>query len=197
MSLFTTDDLSRKKPDRTQSGSVEFSGTNVLKIGKAREKLVQVFGSVIHGQSIHYASLGDWSTHDLLFFLLEQTGPARVYFTTWAISEYAIRQLYQFIEQGLILELKGIFDYRNGIRKPAELQFLQKITTDIKAAKCHAKVTVVENDLWGISVVGSANYTRNPRIEAGVLCCDKTVAAFHRDWILNELSNTSAFDRPE
>ena len=195
MSLFSTEDLAKKKPDRPKSGSVPFTGSNLLTIGKANEKLHQVFGKVVDGQSVHYASLGDWSTHDLLFFLLEQTGPARVYFTTWAISEYAIRQLYQFIEHGLILELKGIFDYRNGIRKPAELQFLQKITTDIKAAKCHAKVTVIENDNWGISVVGSANYTRNPRIEAGVLCCDKTVAAFHRDWILNELSNTSTLDR--
>jgi hypothetical protein len=195
MSLFSTEDLTKKKPDRPKSGSIPFAGSNLLTIGKANEKLHQVFGKVIDGQSVHYASLGDWSTHDLLFFLLEQTGPARVYFTTWAISEYAIRQLYQFIEHGLILELKGIFDYRNGIRKPAELQFLQKITTDIKAAKCHAKVTVIENDHWGISVVGSANYTRNPRIEAGVLCCDKTVAAFHRDWILKELSNTSALDR--
>jgi len=195
MSLFSTEDLAKKKPDRPKSGSVPFAGSNLLTIGKANEKLHQVFGQVVDGQSLHYASLGDWSTHDLLFFLLEQTGPARVYFTTWAISEYAIRQLYQFIEHGLILELKGIFDYRNGIRKPAELQFLQKITTDIKAAKCHAKVTVIENDNWGISVVGSANYTRNPRIEAGVLCCDKTVAAFHRDWILKELSNTSALDR--
>ena len=195
MSLFSTEDLTKKKPDRPKSGSIPFAGSNLLTIGKANEKLHQVFGKVIDGQSVHYASLGDWSTHDLLFFLLEQTGPARVYFTTWAISEYAIRQLYQFIEHGLILELKGIFDYRNGIRKPAELQFLHKITTDIKAAKCHAKVTVIENDNWGISVVGSANYTRNPRIEAGVLCCDKTVAAFHRDWILNELSNTSALDR--
>ena len=195
MSLFSTEDLTKKKPDRPKSGSVPFTGSNLLTIGKANEKLHQVFGKVIDGQSVHYASLGDWSTHDLLFFLLEQTGPARVYFTTWAISEYAIRQLYQFIEHGLILELKGIFDYRNGIRKPAELQFLQKITTDIKAAKCHAKVTVIENDNWGISVVGSANYTRNPRIEAGVLCCDKTVATFHRDWILKELSNTSALDR--
>ena len=195
MSLFSTEDLTKKKPDRPKSGSIPFAGSNLLTIGKANEKLHQVFGKVIDGQSVHYASLGDWSTHDLLFFLLEQTGPARVHFTTWAISEYAIRQLYQFIEHGLILELKGIFDYRNGIRKPAELQFLQKITTDIKAAKCHAKVTVIENDNWGISVVGSANYTRNPRIEAGVLCCDKTVAAFHRDWILNELSNTSALDR--
>ena len=195
MSLFSTEDLAKKKPDRPKSGSIPFAGSNLLTIGKANEKLHQVFGQVVDGQSVHYASLGDWSTHDLLFFLLEQTGPAKVYFTTWAISEYAIRQLYQFIEHGLILELKGIFDYRNGIRKPAELQFLQKITTDIKAAKCHAKVTVIENDNWGISVVGSANYTRNPRIEAGVLCCDKTVAAFHRDWILNELSNTSALDR--
>ena len=197
MTLFSSEDLAKKKPDRPKSASVPFKGTNLLTIGKANEKLHQVFGKVVDGQSVHYASLGDWSTHDLLFFLLEQTGPARVYFTTWAISEYAIRQLYQFIEHGLILELKGIFDYRNGIRKPAELQFLQKITTDIKAAKCHAKVTVIENDHWGISVVGSANYTRNPRIEAGVLCCDKTVAAFHRDWILKELSNTSAFDRSE
>ena len=195
MSLFSAEDLTKKKPDRPKSGSIPFAGSNLLTIGKANEKLHQVFGKVIDGQSVHYASLGDWSTHDLLFFLLEQTGPARVYFTTWAISEYAIRQLYQFIEHGLILELKGIFDYRNGIRKPAELQFLQKITTDIKAAKCHAKVTVIENDNWGISVVGSANYTRNPRIEAGVLCCNKTVAAFHRDWILKELSNTSALDR--
>ena len=195
MSLFSTEDLAKKKPDRPKSGSVPFTGSNLLSIGKANEKLHQVFGQVTDGQSVHYASLGDWSTHDLLFFLLEQTGPAKVYFTTWAISEYAIRQLYQFIEHGLILELKGIFDYRNGIRKPAELQFLQKITTDIKAAKCHAKVTVIENDNWGISVVGSANYTCNPRIEAGVLCCDKTVAAFHRDWILKELSNTSALDR--
>ena len=197
MSLFSTDELIREKQDRPESGSVTAQGSNLNVIGKANEKLHQVFGSLVQSQSIHYASMGDWSTHDLLFFLLEQTGPAKVYFTTWAISEYAIRQLYLFIEQGLILELKGIFDYRNGVRKPAELQFLKNITTDIKAAKCHAKVTVIENDHWGISVVGSANYTRNPRIEAGVLCSDKAVAAFHRNWILNELSNTSAFDRPE
>ena len=77
MSLFTTEDLGKKKPDRSKSGSVPFTGSNLLTIGKAGEKLHQVFGQVVDGQSVHYASLGDWSTHDLLFFLLEQTGPAR------------------------------------------------------------------------------------------------------------------------
>jgi hypothetical protein len=82
---------------------------------------------------------------------------------------------------GLPEWLVHIFDYRMGVRKPAELQFLQKITTEIKPAKCHAKVTVVENDNWGISIVGSANYTRNPRIEAGVLFTCRNVAAFERN----------------
>ena len=86
-------------------------------------------------------------------FILEQTGPAKVssrpgqYLSMPSAS-------YNMIEDGMILELKGIFDYRNGTRKPAELQFLQKITTEIKPAKCHAKVTVIVNDSWGICVVG-------------------------------------------
>ena len=87
--------------------------------GKSRSEKKLLFEYWI-SMTISRKSLNEY----LLFFLLEQTGPARVYFTTWAISEYAIRQLNQFIEHGLILELKRIFDYRNGIRKPAELQFL-------------------------------------------------------------------------
>ena len=194
MSLFSLNDISKKPMVKTESGSVSVSGPTSCRIGKANAKLQDVFGTIGQDQIMPFVSLGDWSTHDLLFFLLEQTGPASVYFTTWAISEYAIRQLYNLIEKGMILELKGIFDYRNGIRKPAELQFLEKISTEIKPAKCHAKVTVLQNDNWGISIVGSANYTRNPRIEAGVLFTLKNVAVFERNWIQRELSNQSVFD---
>lgn len=197
MSLFSLNDLGKKKVDKGSSASISASGVSVFKIGKANAKLQDVFGAIAQDQVIPYVSLGDWSTHDLLFFLLEQTGPARVWFTTWAISEYAIRQLYQFVEHGMILQLKGIFDYRNGVRKPAELQFLQQITTEIKPAKCHAKVTVIENDDWGISIVGSANFTRNPRIEAGVLFTCRKVAEFEKNWIERELSSKSVFDGSE
>jgi hypothetical protein len=197
MSLFSLNDLGKKKADKGSSSAINATGIPNFKIGKANAKLQDVFGVIDQNQVIPYVSLGDWSTHDLLFFLLEQTGPARVWFTTWAISEYAIRQLYQFVEHGMILQLKGIFDYRNGVRKPAELQFLQQITTEIKPAKCHAKVTVIENDNWGISIVGSANFTRNPRIEAGVLFTCRNVAEFEKNWIERELANTSVFDGSE
>ena len=193
MSLFKLSDLTRSTPKPDAGGSVKTSGSSRCFIGKANEKLQQKIGTISPDLTIHYASLGDWSTHDLLFYLLQITGPAKVYFTTWAISEYAVRQLYNFIQQGHILELHGIFDYRNGVRKPAELQFLQKITTNIKPAKCHAKVTCIINDSWSIAIVGSANYTRNPRIEAGDIHTDPKVAEHHRYWIMKELNEQSVF----
>ncbi len=193
MSLFSVTDIGNKKRSINLSCAMDDSSGTSMFIGKSHQKLKDIIGEIHTGESKHYASMGDWSTHDLLFYLLQITGPAKVYFSTWAISEYAIRKLYQFIDLGIILELRGIFDYRNGIRKPAELQFLKKITTDIKAAKCHAKVTVIDNNQWGIAIVGSANFTRNPRIEAGVICASKSAADFHKTWILNELKGQSSF----
>lgn len=194
MALFGVSDLIQKK-EVHKSLSVSLVTKNRFAIGKVGLTVEKVVGVIPPGESLHYASMGDWSTHDLLFHILSQTGPAEVVFTTWAISEFAIRQLYAFVSSGLITKLSGIFDYRNGIHKPAELQFLKQITTDIKAAKCHAKVTVVMNESNWYSVVTSANYTRNPRIEAGVICNSKEIAQFHRSWILAELNNTSDFDR--
>ncbi|MCX6305512.1 MAG: hypothetical protein NT040_11140 [Bacteroidetes bacterium] len=196
MALFTLTDLKAKK-EIHKSLSVSLVTQNRFAIGKVGSKIKDTIGVVSPGQSIHYVSMGDWSTHDLLFHFLSQTGPADVYFTTWAISEFAIRQLYAFVSSGLITKLSGIFDYRNGIHKPAELQFLKQITTNIKAAKCHAKVTVIQNESWGISIVTSANFTRNPRIEAGVICTDGPTAEFHKAWIMSELNNTSDFERDE
>ena len=195
MALFKLKPATDKVNFSPKSGAAVTKGINSTFIGKSNQKISEIIGEIKQGGSSHYASLGDWSTHDLLFYLLNITGAANVYFSTWAISEFAIRQLFSFIEAGLIVELKGIFDYRNGIHKTAELEFLRNITTEIKAAKCHAKVCVIENDTWGIAIVGSANFTRNPRIEAGVICADKQIAAFHRSWILNELSNISDFDK--
>ena len=196
MALFNINDLKEKK-EVHGSVSKTVVTSNRFAIGKAGSKVKDVIGSLEPSQSIHYASMGDWSTHDLLFYFLSQTGPAEVYFTTWAISEFAIRQLYSFVTSGLITKLSGIFDYRNGIHKPAELQFLKQITTNIKAAKCHAKVLVILNETWGISIVGSANFTRNPRIESGVCCNDRQTAEFHKSWIMAELTNTSDFERDE
>lgn len=185
MTLFAAEDYEVPKPVLSvlrQSKSVK--GIPHLFIGRANQKLTEIIGEIQQNDIKKYISDGDWSAHDLLFYLLKITGPAKVYFSTWAISEYAVRQLYNMIQEGHILELHGIFDYRNGVRKPAELEFLKKITTEIKPAKCHAKMIAIINDSWGIDVTGSANFTRNKRLEAGVIITWRKQAEETRDIIL-------------
>ena len=190
MSLFNANDYAPPKPViPSTKQSFKVKGKPHLFIGRANQKLTEIIGEIVQEDTQPFWSDGDWSAHDMLFYLLKITGPANVYFSTWAISEYAIRQLYNMIQEGLILELHGIFDYRNGIRKPAELQFLKQITTDIKPAKCHAKVVSIVNETWGITIIGSMNFTRNPRLEAGSLYTWRFLAEEMRDLIMRVLKD--------
>jgi hypothetical protein len=194
MSLFRTKDLAVAKIAQ-KSKAIGHKGDQYAVIGKKNQKVGEVLWMGKQGDMISFVSHGDWSTHDILFYYLTHLKvPARVAFTTWSISEFAIRQLYNYVEQGLITKLSGLFDYRNGIHKPAEVQFLQKITSDVQPAKCHAKVCIITTDQWGISIVTSGNFTRNPRIECGTITFNKDIARFHESWIMNELNNTSCFD---
>jgi hypothetical protein len=53
---------------------------------------------------------------------------------------------------------------------------------------------VIENDEWSITINGSANYTNNPRIEAGCIIPLKASAEFHRKWILELLEKGEPFE---
>ena len=163
-------------------------------IGKAGECVEKVIGVVEMGETIHYASIGEWSMHNLLFHLLQQTGPADVFISTWSVSEDSVRQLIAKVKDGSIRKIYGVFDWRVKLRSPEAFELAKFNIADIRLTTCHAKVTVIENEEWSIAIVGSANYTNNPRIEAGVISCDFTAANFHKTWMLEELKRSDPFD---
>lgn len=121
--------------------------------------------------------------HQLLEYLLRKTGPCRVWMTTWTITEEPMRALLAMIKDGLILELNAVLDYRIERRKPEAFQLASSIITRIKLTKCHAKVLVLKNETWSVTILGSANFSKNPRIEAGVIFTDEDSADFHKKWI--------------
>jgi hypothetical protein len=164
------------------------------KLGKATQAVQDVIGPVSMGESIHFVSMGEWSSHNLLLYLLDQTGPANVYISTWSVSENAVRQLIDAIYNKQIQKLYCVFDWRVKLRRPEVFSLVQYNISDIRLTTCHAKVTVIQNDTWHIAIVGSANYTNNPRIEAGVIACDKEIAEFHKYWMLAELKNADPFE---
>ena len=104
MALFTITDLKEKK-QLHKSVAMSLVTRQRFAIGKVGSTLENTIGIIPEGETVTFASMGEWSTHDLLFHLLAQTGPAEVLFTTWSISEFAIRQLYDFVQSGLITRL--------------------------------------------------------------------------------------------
>jgi hypothetical protein len=157
-------------------------------LGEGIEQLRQEIPELVPDTTYHYATLkGQWSLHDLIAHLLALIGPAKVYLTTWTITEAPARALFSLYEGGYIEELHCLFDHRIKDGNPKPLQLLRSFMNSEKMGKCHAKTVSLVNEAWGVSVFGSANLSKNPRIERGAISTHRPVAEFDRDWILEEI----------
>ena len=155
-----------------------------------RKDLKQLVKTLTPGHDIHYYTKGAWSMHEMLEYILQVTGPAHIWITTWSVTEEPLRNICRLIDAGQILSLTALFDHKIDQRKPASLQLALGLNARIQLVKCHAKMLVIKNDQWAVSVTGSANLTKNSRLEAGVISCSPEVANFHKTWIEYEFRPT-------
>jgi hypothetical protein len=194
MSLFKTKDIVPEvNPHLTKQSLNSIPSTWARTRGKSLGELPIIIESLQPNQAIQYCTGGRWSMHDMVRFLLLKSGPAKVWMTTWTITEEPMRILLDLIKTGYISELSAVLDYRIEKRKPEAFQLASNIITRIKLTKCHAKVCVIKNDQWNITIVGSANFSKNPRIEAGVLFTDQESADFHIQWIDDVIDGKEVF----
>jgi hypothetical protein len=195
MSLFNTNDIADYSlPQHRQAGvqSTPEPHAHTL-LGRTSDAVTDVFPTIENGHSYHYATAGLWSSHDLLLHLLNQTGPARIWIATWSMTEDSVRLLVQGLESGLIQSMDLLIDARVIRRNPSAYAFVKAHADKVRITACHAKVTVLQNDDLAISIVGSANYTNNPRIESGVVTVSRTIAQFHQWWISAEMKKAKPF----
>lgn len=199
MSLFTSQDIQQKTPlpGGVGGGSLEsMTATAITTKRKTRQvihdskaQLESCIKQLEPNKVIKYWTNGAWSMHELVEYLLLQTGPAVITFCTWTIGEEAARKLFELKQAGLIIELHALFDYRVKERAPEAHQLLQGICDTICLGRSHAKVTVIKNKLWGVSISGSANYSRNKRLESGTISTYRPDADFDWSFLQNQLRN--------
>lgn len=149
-----------------------------------RDTIENVFPKLTAGQNIEYVSMAEWSTHELLFWVLSQIGPASLTMATWSMTELAARQLVEARLSGLLTSVHCLFDYRIKVRYPDVCQYVMQHFEATKVAHCHAKVSVLTNDSWAVVINASSNYTNNIRIESGAIKVSRETADFHKSWIL-------------
>lgn len=157
---------------------------------KANE-LQTVVSLVDHSNIVFWKSEGDWSMHQMLLALLNLSGPADVYISSYAMGETPARVIAQLVESGVILSLNCVLDNRIEVRTAGSLQLIRSICTNYALIDTHAKVTIIQNADWNLCVIGSANYTENKRFEAGTLCNDHAAAELHISWIMKAIKDAN------
>lgn len=136
---------------------------------KSLQKIHEAFSQFQGKEIIPVASNGDWSMHHLLEYLLGISGPARVWISSFSINEVAVRTFLNLQDAGLIQELHCLLDLSVKRHNLGLLFFANNIVSGISLSKCHAKMILIENETYTISVVGSANFNINDKKEVAVI----------------------------
>jgi hypothetical protein len=192
--LFRVSSLVQEERDTFETSVVDDDGDQDFLLCKGSLKIHELFPSLKKNTTIHYVSNGEWSTHELIIHLLGLIGPADLYFTTWSLKEYPVRLFLDAMEDGRIKRLCALLDSRVKVRNPDVLMLAQQNFSMIRQYDCHAKVTVLMSDQWTVSIVGSANMTNNPRLEAGLISTLPAVGHFHSSWILDLIKKGHPLD---
>jgi hypothetical protein len=157
-------------------------------------RCAEVIGELEHNETIHVVSAAEWSTHDLIAHLVETTGPVDLWFATWSISEDGLRAMLRLREQGKVRSVQALLDWRIKVRKPEVAQLAKAQVDQLRVYSCHAKVYILRNKQWGVSICSSANLTNNPRIEASVITEDRELADWHIAWLKGVLRGAGPFE---
>lgn len=144
-------------------------------------------------QTIHYVYDGSWSLHELLEFILNQTGSAHVRIASFALSEVAVRAFGRLKDENKIRSLECIFDKSCRRTKFDLLNFCQSIA-EVRLLENHAKLILIENNNWQVAINTSANFTTNQRYEAGVITTIPSDFKYYNDCFTTLFDNAIPYD---
>jgi hypothetical protein len=160
-------------------------------IADAEKALTRSIGQLENGREHHFYSWGNFNLVRLISYLIKQTGPAHVFMTSYSFSQKSIEQLQHKISKGEILSFRIILDNRVRVMSPKPFQMIAS-SFNYRCISVHAKVALIWNDNWKITIVTSQNATDNPKLERGTIFTDLQVFNFDLKVLENEFERGSA-----
>lgn len=160
-------------------------------IADAEKALTRSIGQLENGREHHFYSWGNFNLVRLISYLIKQTGPAHVFMTSYSFSQKSIEQLQHKISKGEILSFRIILDNRVRVMSPKPFQMIAS-SFNYRCISVHAKVALIWNDQWKITIVTSQNATDNPKLERGTIFTDQQVFNFDLKVLENEFERGSA-----
>ena len=196
MTLFNPSDIDPKKP-RIESDAAFANHAAHLNYSGAAADFVIALRSLIPEASrsrisIDFVTAGNFSLHNIIEELILKLGICNdCFISAWAIKEAGARSLASLKSKGKIIRLHGVFDHRIKTLEVSALQLVEKYFDQIEYTNCHAKVVLLNFKDYYVTVLTSANLSRNPRIEAGLISFSQHTYSFHRAWMIKVLNGNN------
>lgn len=144
-------------------------------------------GEIRMGQDKHFYSNASFNLVQLVLFLLKQTEPAHVFISSYSIAEDSLATLKKLQDKVEIWDIAFLIDNRVRTISPKPFDYLVTAFPDrYRCCALHAKVALIWNDNWHLSVVGSQNATHNPKLERGIIHTSQEIFFFYFKTLTNE-----------
>ena len=167
------------------------NGNSSVFVAEADKSLTKAIGQLQNGLTTHFYSWGNFNLVRLMMYILKQTGPAHAFMTSYSFSQKSIEQLNMKLSQKQLLSFRVIIDNRVKTMSPIPFQMLMN-SFDYRCTSIHAKIALIWNDHWKITILTSQNATDNPKMERGTIFTDASVFDFDLKTLENEFHRGSA-----
>lgn len=152
--------------------------------------LTKAIGLLSTSKTTHYYSYGNFNLVRVMIHIMKQTGPVHAFMSSYSFSQKSIEQLLRKREIGELLSFKLVIDNRVKTMSPLPFQLIST-SFDYSCTSIHAKVALLWNDNWNITILTSQNATDNPKMERGAIYTDKSVFNFDYNALKNEFNRGS------
>ena len=114
-------------------------------------------------------------TLGLLGWILEQTGPADVYVSTFSTSDAFLRGFYNLKKKDLVLKSVLLADLKASKKTYRLYKEMQQNFDAVYLSQNHSKVVLVQNDEWTVTVISSQNQTYGDRAECTLVTTNQEI----------------------
>ena len=115
---------------------------------------------------------------DLLEWILEQVGTAKVWQTSFSISEEFLRRLFFIEKGGKVSEFNLVLDHKATNKTLKLWSFMTQVIERTFLTDNHSKILLVQAESGAtVSVITSQNLTRGNRHESAFISTDATIFA--------------------
>lgn len=133
----------------------------------AVETAAATIGKLSKDTRIVCVSKGQWSLLDAIKVCLRSTGPAHLMLSTWTAGTRDQEHLKWLLETDQILSCIIMTDRSYKTLKRERCDRIRKLFGDdsVVVTFTHAKFALLRNDDWKVTIRGSGNLNRSPRLE--------------------------------